>query len=138
MVSDLLIQGVPIECINQAALTYYVPAKIIVAVLQVENGKPGLASRNRNGSFDYGPMQINSIWIPRLSQYGFSKERLQTDACANVMAGAWILSKNLANKNSYWQSIGDYHSHTSVFNRRYKMQVQRRYAHLNEVLANVG
>src|SRR6478609_4211666 len=50
MPSALVIHGVPIECINQAAVTYFVPAKIIIAVLATERGKVGMAKPNSNGT----------------------------------------------------------------------------------------
>ena len=53
MLSALLINGVPIECINQAAVTYYVPAKVILSVMAVEGGRVGMAKRNTNGTYDY-------------------------------------------------------------------------------------
>ncbi len=62
MISALQVHDVPIECINQAAITYHVPATLILSVLAIENGTAGLASLNKNGTIDYGPMQINSIW----------------------------------------------------------------------------
>jgi hypothetical protein len=67
MVSALIIHGVPIECINQAAVTFYVPATVILSVLAVENGTVGMAKRNTNGTYDFGPMQINSIWLNKIS-----------------------------------------------------------------------
>lgn len=63
MISALLIHGIPIECINRAAITYVVPAKVILSVLATENGKVGTARPNKNGSYDLGPMQINSGWL---------------------------------------------------------------------------
>ena len=48
MPSALLIHGVPVECINQAAVTYYVPPQVIISVLNVEGGKVGMAKPNTN------------------------------------------------------------------------------------------
>jgi len=84
MISALEIHGVPIECINQAATTYHVPATLILAVLAVENGANGSASPNRNGTFDFGPMQINSIWLSQIRLYGYTQHQLQYDPCVNV------------------------------------------------------
>ena len=52
MISALEIHGVPVECINQAAIAYHVPATLILSVLAVEGGAVGLASANKNGTVD--------------------------------------------------------------------------------------
>jgi hypothetical protein len=85
--SALLIHGVPIECINKAAITYFVRASIIISVLNTESGKPGMANINKNGTVDYGPMQVNSIWLPKVEPYGYTVQKLQFDPCSNVMIG---------------------------------------------------
>src|SRR6185312_5860169 len=89
----------------------------------VEGGRLGSASHNKNGSYDYGPMQINSIWLPKLAAYGYTQHHLQYDACANVMAGTWILSQNIANARNLWHGIGGYHSYTPHLNQGYQKKV---------------
>lgn len=134
MLSALLIHGVPIECINHAAVTYYVPATVIVSVLQTEGGRPGLAKPNKNGTFDYGPMQVNSIWLKRIAPYGYSEQQLRNNPCVNVMVGTWILSHEIVEDQDYWRGIGDYNSHTQQFNQTYQRQVLIHYDHLQKLL----
>lgn len=124
MISALIINDVPIECINQAAIVYQVPASLIISVLKVENGRAGMAQPNRNGSYDYGPMQINSIWLKTLAPYGYTREQVQYDPCVNVFVGAWILSHELANTPALWQGVGNYHSHTNTENAPYQYKVR--------------
>lgn len=136
MISALEIHGVPIECINQAAVTYHVPATLILSVLAVENGKTGSASPNRNGTFDYGPMQINSIWLSKIQLYGYTQQQLQYDPCVNVNVGTWILSQHIVkNASSLWRGIGDYHSHTARFNHNYQTKVSEVYRLLANYLS---
>ena len=124
MISALEIHGVPIECINQAAITYHVPATLILSILAVENGKKGSASPNRNGTFDYGPMQINSIWLSKIRRYGYTRQQLQYDPCTNVNVGTWILSQQIANdSSSLWRGVGSYHSHAYQLNHNYQIKV---------------
>ena len=85
----VLINDVPIDCINHAAITYHVPATIILSVIRQENGRNGQAKPNKNGTFDYGVMQINTIWLSKLASYGYTKDELQNDPCKNVKAGTW-------------------------------------------------
>lgn len=134
MGSVLLIHGVPIECINQAATTYYVPAKVIISVLATEGGNVGVARQNKNGTYDYGPMQVNSIWLSALNKYGYTRELLQYDPCVNVMAGTWILSNRITQSQDYWSGVASYHSFTPTLNARYKTKVINYYQLLTQIL----
>ena len=139
MVSALLIHDVPVECINQAAITYYVPAKVIISVLNVENGRAGTASPNKNGTFDYGPMQINSVWLSKIAPYGYTREQIQYDPCINVMVGAWILSTKIADamqaQGGYWRGVAGYHSLTPDLNENYQSKVLTNYEQLSQILS---
>lgn len=130
----LLINDVPVDCINQAAITYHVPAKLILSVLKAEGGRNGLASRNQNGSYDYGPMQINTSWLKDLKRYGYSANDLQFNPCKNVKVGAWILSKNMGNNSILWNGVGNYHSHDKNRNNNYAKQVIREYRLIDKKL----
>jgi hypothetical protein len=132
--SILLIHGVPIECINKAAVQYYVPAKIIISVLTIENGRIGEANPNQNGTYDYGPMQINTIWLRKVAPYGITREQIQYDPCINVTVGTWILGQAIANAGSVWEGIGDYHSHTFDKNITYRSKVKHFYTILDDYL----
>ena len=132
MISALEIHGVPVECINQAAIAYHVPATLILSVLAVEGGAVGLASANKNGTVDYGPMLINSIWLSKIRLYGYTQHQLQYDPCVNVKVGAWILSQNIANAATTWRGVGSYHSHTAILNQQYQTKVSEVY----QLLAN--
>jgi hypothetical protein len=134
----LLIADVPIECIHQAAIEYQVPAKLIISVLKTENGRVGLASKNGNNTYDYGPMQINSSWLPRLASYGYTQHDIQFDACKNVKVGAWILSQSISNESQLWRGIGDYHSHTEHLNQQYSSIVYVKYEKLEQALRTDG
>lgn len=137
MISALEIHGVPIECINQAATTYHVPATLILAVLAVENGANGSASPNRNGTFDFGPMQINSIWLSQIRLYGYTQHQLQYDPCVNVKVGTWILSQQIAtDASSLWRGVGSYHSHSARLNRDYQIKVFEVYRLLANYLSH--
>jgi hypothetical protein len=119
----MVINDVPIECINLAAVQYHVPAVIIVSVLKTEGGRVGHANVNKNGTIDYGPMQINSIWLDKLKKHGYSAYDLQYDPCLNVAAGTWILAQAIAEDQSIWKGIGNYHSHSYMENLSYQYKV---------------
>src|SRR3990170_9076013 len=95
------------QCINQAAITYLVPATVIISVLLTENGQNGSANPNTNGTVDLGIMQINSAWLPQLAEYGYTQQDIQYNPCTNVMVAAWILSQKmtLSHAQGYWQGV---------------------------------
>ena len=130
----LPVYDVSLNCINHAAIYFHVPAKLIIAVLVVENGRIGKISQNQNGSYDIGLMQINSRWISTLKKYGITEEKLKFDACTNINVGAWILSKNIAHSDSLASGIGDYNSHTYQYNHIYFNKVKKTYAEINRLL----
>ncbi len=132
----LTINDVPIHCINEASVEYRVPAKLIVSVLKTEDGHNGLASPNKNGTSDLGPMQINSSWLPALSHYGFSEEDVQYNPCKNVEIGAWILSTNIANEVTIKRGIGDYNSHTNYYNLTYSKKVLKELSHIETIIGS--
>jgi soluble lytic murein transglycosylase-like protein len=87
---------IPDVCAAWVEQVYEVPAPLVQAIASVEAGGPGIVHRNRNGTEDLGWMQINSSWLPVLSGYGYTRDLLLRDPCANAIAGAWILRRYYA------------------------------------------
>lgn len=114
-----------LACMIQAADHYQVPVPLLRAIQTVEGGRIGMANRNTNGSFDYGLMQINSSWLDELRPYGYTAETLRNDGCANIAAGAWVLSWCFAQEQGYWEAVGCYHSPTQWRAREYAWKVFR-------------
>jgi hypothetical protein len=137
--SALLIHDVPIECINEAAVTYFVPAQVIISVIETEGGRVGMANRNSNGTYDYGPMQVNSLWLSKIEPYGYTREQLQHDPCINVFVGTWILSNKIAEtvvkSDGYWKGVAGYHSRTPHLNQRYQAKILTNYEVLSQALS---
>ncbi|MCD6040269.1 MAG: trbN, partial [Gammaproteobacteria bacterium] len=92
--------------------------------IQVEHGKVGHIVKNKNGSFDIGPAQINSAWLPILKTHGITQTQLQFDPCINIKVGAWIAAKAIANEKNLLSGIGDYHSHTPHYNHAYSQKIR--------------
>lgn len=123
-----MINDIPVDCINHAAIVYHVPIAVILSVIKKENGRNGDAIKNnKNGTIDYGVMQINSIWLPKIAAYGYTKHDMQYDACKNVLVGTWILSRGIAEGKNIWSGIGNYHSHTPDRNRAYRNGIYENY-----------
>jgi soluble lytic murein transglycosylase-like protein len=111
-----------------AAQTYEVPPAVLVGIMHVEGGRPGVQSANTNGSYDLGPMQINTLWVPKLAKYWRVSETtaykwIRDDACTNVGVAAWILRRHLNETGSLAKAIGYYHSRTPQLERSYRARV---------------
>jgi len=115
-------------CIFAAAQTYSLPPSVILAVLHVEGGRAGLASKNTNGTYDLGPMQINTLWVPGLAEYwkvspSKALRMVRDDACVNIGVGAWILRSKINETGSLYKGIAHYHSATPKFGTVYRQKV---------------
>lgn len=129
----MIFHDVPLECINQAAARFHLPAVMIISIMKIENGRNGMAIKNKNGTYDLGVMQVNTSWLKTLARYGITRESLQYDPCVNVHTGAWILAKGLAQGDG-WQGVGNYHSATPLHNERYRMKVKLVYEKMQRAL----
>lgn len=126
---------IPSYCVQQAAQVYHVPPALILAIMKVEGGKRGTLSDNTNGTHDYGVMQINSLWLEKLRPYGFTPERIQYDACANIWVGTWILSQKMNNSKDIWKGIANYHSYSEKENKVYQWKVWQAYQSITHHLS---
>lgn len=112
-------------CITEAARDYSLPVRGLLAVWLTEGGKPGTVSKNTNGTVDYGPMQINTVWAKRLEKdFGVTPEMLTEDFCMSIRAGAYILRYEINQAGGdFWDGVGHYHSRTPHHKHRYIKQV---------------
>ena len=126
-------QAAQTDCVQLAADRYGLPVSVIQAILKVEGGRVGQAVSNSNGTEDLGPMQINTVWLPRLAAYGVTRQQLQNDRCINILVGSWILAGQLKTAKNMqgsvqrrvWWGIGAYHSKTPQNNVSYALKVWR-------------
>jgi soluble lytic murein transglycosylase-like protein len=113
----------------------------MIGIMEVEGGKVGQAVRNTNNSYDLGPMQINTIWVPQLAgHWGVSQKTarnwIQNDACTNMGVSAWILRQHLNETKSLSKSIAYYNSRTPSIGQKYRKKVYN--AMRKRGLVNVG
>lgn len=116
------------ECMVSVAEQLNLPVLMLYGVLYQEAGSPGRVSKNTNGTYDIGPMQINSIHLPFFrANYGLSEADLKNNGCLNVWAGGVLLWQHLrASGGDYWKAIGNYHSKTPQFHQKYQYSVASR------------
>lgn len=125
-----------LACMALVAQLYDLPPRVLPSIQAVEGGRPGLSSRNTNGSEDLGVMQINTLWLPALSRYtGLSadvvRDRLMREPCFNIAAAGAILRTYLVEtRGDVMRAIGNYHSHTPFRHQDYRDKVMRSAARL--------
>jgi hypothetical protein len=112
-------------CIASAANGRPWLEKTLWGLRDQEAGRIGLEVRNFNGSYDLGPLQVNSWWVPKLARMTDSTPDqvrwwLVHDPCFNVDVARWIFLSGLTETGNYWKAVGVYHSP--------KVQRQRLYA----------
>jgi len=112
-------------CIETAARSFNIPELPLWIILDVERGTLGKVSMNTNGTYDIGPMQINSIWLKRIAPYGITEHAVKNNLCMNVYVGAWIFTKELREHGTLTKAIAHYHSPTPKHQMRYLGLIQR-------------
>lgn len=115
-------------CSIASAAKYEVPANIVLAVAEKENGKAGQWVRNRsNGSYDVGPLQFNTRYLQELARYGISAEHVAASGCYSFELAAWRLRMHIKNdRGDLWTRVSNYHSRTPQFNQIYRADLMKR------------
>lgn len=111
------------DCFDEAAKYQKVNPLILRAIAwQESHNQPDAMNKNANGSTDYGLMQINSIHLGALAQYGISTTTLM-QPCKSVYIAAWHLRQKMNKYGNTWQAVGAYHSETPVYRDQYSKQI---------------
>jgi len=126
------------DCSIQAAQHYHIPALVMLAVVEQEGGKPGERVRNSNGTYDYGSMQMNTVFLDELKAYGIREKHVLAKGCYPFALAAWRLAGHLRNdQGDLWQRAANYHSRTPYYNQIYRNRLQQRAASIAHRL-NLG
>lgn len=118
-------------CLMLASQTYKVPPAVMVGIMQIEGGRVGQEVGNTNGTYDLGPMQINTIWMPMLAEYwnvdkATARRWVRDNGCVNMHVSAWILRQQLEKYNGQmFKAIAGYHSGTPSLGHPYAAKVVR-------------
>lgn len=117
------------DCVLDAARVSGMPVAALFAILATEGGKTGEALSNKNGTWDLGGFQINTVHLRELAAMGISPDAVLRDGRVNAYAAAWLLRKEYQRTGSLWQAIGAYHSRTphrrDAYIRRIKNNLER-------------
>ena len=111
-------------CMQTASETVGVPRIALELIYRMEGGRRGQSVLNKNGTVDMGPMQINSWWMRKLSEAGFTQAEIRDDICTNVHVSAWILKQEVKRSADLAEAIARYHSPTPEHQLRYISRVR--------------
>ena len=122
------------NCVVKASKYYDVNPYAIQILLQTEGGIKGSKTLNKNGTYDYGPMQTNDRWVDelkRIQNINIDKNRLQNDVCYNIHIGTWILAYKISEvKGDVWKGLGNYHSKTEKYHTQYLKKAVKAYSQI--------
>jgi lysozyme-related protein Hpa2 len=112
------------DCFAAAAAYQHVSPIVLRAIAwQESHGNANAIHRNRNGSTDYGIMQINSVHLPVLSRYGVGADDLM-NPCLSIFVAAWHLHKMMVKYGNTWAAVGAYHSERVEERDRYARAIE--------------
>lgn len=120
------------KCINYSAKYFNVHPYIIKSIVVVEGGKNGTMSRNSNGTYDMGIMQINTIHLPEIKKKypSLTWRDVAYKPCVNIGIGTSILRDRLNELKpgqDIWRGVGNYHSKTPKYRDRYLNKIYKAY-----------
>ena len=120
----------------EAGKTYNIPPLLLKKIATIESGlNPKALGKNKNGTYDYGLMQINTIHLKKLyKQYGMTSAQLM-DPKINIFIGASLLSNIISRHGFSFEAIGRYHSNTPEHKKKWSKKL---ITELKKTLENNG
>ncbi len=113
-----------VTCSVSAAVRFNVPANLLLAVAEIENGRPGLQSVNANGTRDIGWMQFNTSYLASLAPFGIRAADVAVSNCYPFDLAAWRIAGHLArDRGDLWTRAANYHSRTARHNAIYRQKL---------------
>jgi len=110
-------------CFNEAGVSYGVSSKILWAISRHESRhNPYAVHQNKNGTYDYCHMQINSSWARVLGSQSWSG---LSNPCHCTKVGAWVLAGCIKRHGYSWEAIGCYNASSPDKRLAYGRQIYR-------------
>jgi hypothetical protein len=115
------------QCLDRVVQKYQVHPMVLSVIAHAEGGWAGAKIKNTDGTFDLGLMQINTIHLPELANYGITEKMLVNNECINLGVAAWYVrrvtvNQDLSDRSAFFRSIARYHNkqepHISVYAKR--------------------
>ncbi|MGN1392772.1 MAG: lytic transglycosylase domain-containing protein [Succinivibrionaceae bacterium] len=104
------------HCVQWTANQFELPEELLFSIIYVERGDVnGKCMRNRNGTEDCGPAQINDVRIPEIEKFDLDKSDMKNNPCRNIWAMGYLMRREIEKANGdIWLGVGNYHYHYSV------------------------
>ena len=105
-------------CTALASVRYRLPHDALPAILTNEGGWVGAVIRNKDGSTDHGPFQVNSQWVWSIKRiFGYptlaeAEKAITYSPCVNAETAAIILARCIRDKGNLYNGLGCYASPT--------------------------
>lgn len=116
-----------VVCSIVAAVKYEVPANVLLAIAEKEGGKPGEKSKNSNGTYDFGVMQFNTVYLTDLQAHGITADDVLAPGCYPYDLAAWRLRTHLQkDSGDLWTRAANYHSKTPKYNTIYQADLKQK------------
>ncbi len=104
-------------CFNEAGARYGVSPLLLWSISRHESKhSPTAIHLNRNGSYDFCHMQINSSWANKI---GMRSWMGLGDPCHCTMIGAWVLAHCIQRYGYTWEAVGCYNAQSPDKRRAY-------------------
>lgn len=126
-----------VVCSIAASIKYDIPANVLLAVAEMEGGKPGQWVPNTNGTHDVGAMQFNTAYLKGLAKYGIAPSDVAAAGCYSYDLAAWRLRRHIKkDSGDLWTRVANYHSRTHVYNVAYRKGLMQKAAKWADWLEN--
>jgi soluble lytic murein transglycosylase-like protein len=111
-------------CFEEAGKAFDIDPAVLEAIAKVEsNFNPAAVNYNRNGTYDFGLMQINSTWYKVLGEKIWMR---LGNPCVNVYVSAWILRQCLDRHGNIEDALACYNAGNRLkAGRAYARKVMR-------------
>src|SRR6266404_6186935 len=96
-------------CFQRAGLKYGVPPTVLKSIAYKESTmNPRAIRTNKDGTTDFGLMQVNSIHLAELGSHGVTQRDLM-DGCKNIHVGAMLVASHRDHYDGdLWKAVGAY------------------------------
>lgn len=119
---------VTLQCIVESSIKREVPANVMLALLETEGAAANTVKKNKDGSYDFGRWQLNSVHLEDLKPYApaeFVKYAWLHDGCYATDMAAFLLQRCLRTYKSsdFYTRAACYHSKTPSKNAIYRAKL---------------